>query len=37
MDAATQEAVRRRAGHRCEYCRVHQFDDPLFPFHVEHM
>jgi hypothetical protein len=37
MDAATQEAVRRRAGHRCEYCRVHQADDPLFPFHVEHI
>ncbi len=37
MDAATQEAVRRRAGRRCEYCRLHEADDPLFAFHIEHI
>ena len=37
MDAATQDAVRRRADHRCEYCRMHEADDPLFPFLVEHI
>jgi hypothetical protein len=37
MDAVTQERVRRRADYRCEYCRLHQDDDSLFPFHVEHI
>jgi hypothetical protein len=37
MDEATREMVRRRAGHRCEYCRLHQDDDPLFTFHIEHV
>jgi len=37
MDAATRRAVRRRAGNRCEYCRVRQEHDPLFTFHIEHI
>jgi hypothetical protein len=37
MDAATQEQVRRRADHRCEYCRLREADDPLFTFHIEHI
>jgi hypothetical protein len=37
MDAATRVAVRRRADSRCEYCRLHQADDPFFTFHVEHI
>jgi hypothetical protein len=37
MDAVTQERVRRRADYRCEYCRFHQDDDSLSPFHVEHI
>jgi hypothetical protein len=37
MDAATRDQVRRRADRRCEYCRLHEDDDPLFPFHVEHI
>ena len=37
MDDATRELVRRRAGYRCEYCHLHEDDDPLFVFHVEHI
>ena len=37
MDETTRNQVRRRAGRRCEYCRLHEDDDPLFPFHVEHI
>jgi hypothetical protein len=37
MDEFTREFVRRRAKHRCEYCRLHETDDPLFSFHVEHV
>jgi hypothetical protein len=37
MDEFTRELVRRRAGYRCEYCRLHEDDDPLFAFHVEHI
>jgi hypothetical protein len=29
--------VRSRAGHRCEYCRLHEHDFPLYPFHIEHI
>jgi len=36
MDAATRRRVRARAGGRCEYCRVHEDDEP-FAFHVEHI
>jgi hypothetical protein len=37
MDAFTRELVRRRARHRCEYCRLQEDDDPLFAFHIEHI
>jgi hypothetical protein len=36
MDAATRGFVRKRAGRRCEYCRVHE-DDETWPFHLEHI
>jgi hypothetical protein len=29
--------VRERAGERCEYCGIHQKDDPAFLFHIEHI
>jgi len=29
--------VRRRAGDRCEYCRLHQDDSPLAALHIEHI
>jgi hypothetical protein len=29
--------VRARARRRCEYCRLHEDDWPLFPFHIEHI
>jgi len=35
--ARVRELVRTRAGDRCEYCRLHQDDDPFFRFHVEHV
>jgi hypothetical protein len=37
MDAALRAFVRERAGHRCEYCRLHEDDDDLLAFHVEHV
>lgn len=37
IDAATRAMVRKRAGGRCEYCRVHQDDFDFFTFHVEHI
>ena len=36
MDAATRRLVRARAGMRCEYCRIHEDDEP-FAFHIEHI
>jgi hypothetical protein len=36
-DAALRAFVRQRARRRCEYCRLHEDDDDLFPFHVEHV
>jgi hypothetical protein len=36
IDAATRRLVQRRAGHRCEYCRIHEDDEP-FAFHIEHI
>jgi HNH endonuclease len=36
MDAAFRRRVRSRAGFRCEYCRIHEDDEP-FAFHVEHI
>jgi HNH endonuclease len=29
--------VRLRAGQRCEYCRLHEDDQPLLSFHIEHI
>ena len=37
MDAETRHYVRRRAGDRCEYCRLHQDNEPFYRFHVEHV
>jgi hypothetical protein len=37
MDAATRRLVRRRAGDRCEYCRLPQAAAPFLTFHVEHI
>ena len=36
MNAGTRRAVWRRAGSRCEYCRIQQADDFL-PFHIDHI
>jgi hypothetical protein len=36
MKRSTRLFVRERAGHRCEYCRLHESDRPL-SFHVEHI
>jgi hypothetical protein len=37
MKASLRALVRARAGRRCEYCRLHESDLPLYPFHVEHI
>lgn len=37
MDESLRERVRQLAGNRCEYCRIHQQDDPVFRFHIEHI
>lgn len=37
MDAATRQFIRERARDRCEYCRLHQDDEPFFPFQIEHI
>ncbi len=37
MDASTRELVWSRAAHRCEYCRIHQEDEPFYRLHVEHI
>jgi hypothetical protein len=37
MDAAVRELVRRRAGDRCEYCRLRQEDLPFATFQMEHI
>lgn len=36
MDAATRRLVQKRAGNRCEYCHVHEDNEP-FAFHLEHV
>jgi hypothetical protein len=36
VDAATRANVRRRAGNRCEYCRLPQEHSDL-PHHIEHI
>lgn len=37
MDDALRHRVRRRARHRCEYCRLPQAAAPFMTFHVEHI
>ena len=37
MDAAVRDLVRRRAGDRCEYCRLQQTQLPFSTFHIEHI
>jgi hypothetical protein len=37
MNASLRDLVRRRAGQRCEYCRIHQDEDPFFTFPVDHI
>jgi 5-methylcytosine-specific restriction endonuclease McrA len=37
MDAATRNHVRQRAGHRCEYCGLHERQSPLAALHIEHI
>jgi hypothetical protein len=37
MDAAVREAVRRRAGSRCEYCRAVEGSASRLRFHIEHI
>lgn len=37
MKRSIRALVRVRAQHRCEYCRLHETDQPLFPFHIEHI
>ena len=36
MVAGTRRSVQARAGSRCEYCRIHEDDEP-FSFHLEHI
>ena len=36
MDAATRDAVRRRADNRCEYCQLHQ-QHSYTTHHIEHI
>lgn len=37
MNAGLWNQVRQRAGNRCEYCRIHQQDDPFYTFPVDHV
>ena len=37
MSPALRQAVRQRAGERCEYCRLPDWLDYLDPFHLEHV
>ena len=36
MDVASRELARQRAGRRCEYCHIHEDDEP-YAFHLEHI
>jgi 5-methylcytosine-specific restriction endonuclease McrA len=36
MDARTRKLVRKRAGERCEYCRLPETADE-WPFHIDHI
>ncbi|AWM39167.1 HNH endonuclease [Gemmata obscuriglobus] len=35
--AAVRRLVRDRAGHRCEYCRTRQSDEPFITYQTEHV
>ncbi|MBI4861143.1 MAG: HNH endonuclease [Candidatus Riflebacteria bacterium] len=37
MDGRTARLVRQRAAGSCEYCRLHEDQEPFFPFHIEHI
>ena len=37
MAEGLRQLVRERAGHRCEYCQLHQDDSPLAVLHIEHV
>jgi hypothetical protein len=37
METFLRGFVQRRAKGRCEYCRLHQDDEPYLPFHIEHI
>lgn len=37
MKTSVRRFVRRRASQRCEYCRLHESDQPLLSFHIEHV
>ena len=37
MDADLRNSVRQRADDRCEYCRVHQAQDPFYRFEIDHI
>lgn len=37
MSSRIRRLVRNRAGARCEYCRLHEDDLPLWPFHADHV
>jgi 5-methylcytosine-specific restriction endonuclease McrA len=37
MESTVRDLVRRRAGDRCEYCRLKQEHLPFVTFHVEHI
>jgi len=37
MKQFLRRQVWRRAGSQCEYCRLHQRQEPAIPFHIEHI
>ena len=37
MKRSVRKFISLRAGHRCEYCQLHESDQPLISFHVEHI
>src|ERR1043166_6934512 len=37
MSPRIRRLVRNRASRRCEYCRLHEDDLPLWPFHADHV
>jgi hypothetical protein len=37
MDDALRSYVRARAGNCCEYCQIHQDQDPFYAFPIDHI